>query len=67
MNAENDKVPVMTLTLGGDSFTVDWEYRAAVWAELEAAWENRMEDTYTVSFGLMDRAEFEALPEFEGF
>ncbi len=58
---------VLTLSLGGQGFTVPWEERAFIMDELEAAADADDVTTYEIRVHKMTRAALEALPEFDGF
>lgn len=60
-------ITVMTLEHAGDTFTVDWRQRQAVFAELETAMEEGYRDQYIVEIHPMAPVDFDALPEFDGF
>lgn len=57
-----DKVKVYRLTFDGTTLTCD--SMDAIVAEIEATEE---EMTFTLSVGMMDRADFDALEEFNGW
>ncbi len=58
---------VMTLDYCGDTYTVDWAARQAVFEELQVAFDDKEPREYTVRFHWMIDADYLALPEFEGF
>ena len=60
-----DAIRVVQVGYDGSFFTDD-SLGGAI-AELENAWEEQTDAEYTIRFKHMDRAMFEALPEFQGF
>ncbi len=61
----DEKVRVVQMGYDGSFFTDD--SLGAVMAELENAFDERVDAEYTIRFKVMSREKFDALPEFTGF